>query len=905
MLPHFLAGSYQRYKEDTTVFTTWLSKTAMTCGYKPGDLTQQESVPPKVLSDSSNGRTTSARLKGRARKEAKAAGQTPKAPVSNSESPRTPIAKYAVTAKDLLRQAEVVAASVKPRVQMPFGVLRVVERAVDARQRCSAWFQKTGVMQDAASTERHLHFIDVLQSALGILKPCCETSTPNRQAQTQDAKSTSSTSAVLGVPRDSLSNRFQALGVEDVEDVLDITVADCGAMKAKQSSKKESACEVFELDLNNEIDSTFDVFCFFEDLHRIQDFLKETWKSYKAGKVDLLTATATTNAAIRLVSQAEEDIIATKPQAFSKPKSYKAIAAVIFYVESLRRGEDSVAGSGYPSVEALKITPFDEFLYLPTARILMKFERIASFKVAYPQPIPPIKMSYLALPELLQTPEIQRWDKEDEFLSQHLMDQWFFEDIRKAIAQTRGMEPPVMDELSQGFRKLSREGEVSTWIVFGSRVLLDIQEILGDEIVRSHKETRAAAKDVTNVLGFKTLDDGRLAPFQGLGERWKTPDAGQVTKLDDLARIWIVENLMGRTRDMWMEKSGGLATDGFLSMDELDPEMRKHVEAQMRAKYKDYDEGPSPEVVAKIKAYGPLKAIQPNKDSDFIHTHNPLYCGTLAFQLAIDREQAGISLANHHTSIFAVAHLYNALRQLDVLEERWMDMEKIIDLHIKFLFAGQLPTTPKDFHSRCCLQLGVSAQNFARNQRPGHMLRMWGAGKRGGPQIPCTKTTDIFRQYFAGKESADRCLYQLKTLTMDEEGLKSTPSNKSIPRRQLSPLQFLTRLQDWLPQVVSNMNIDYITMTRTCNRLLRRLRAKINDEMDGLYAESRVNEDSNEPMHVIMVMSVLQDAADAEFVKTEVIRDRKQVLPKSWTGPQMELAGKVMDGFLGELEERR
>ena len=903
MLPQFLSGSYQRYKEDTTVFTTWLSRAAMTCGYKSPNLTQQELAPPKVLLDSSNGKTASARLKGKARKEAKAAGQIPKVPANNSEPSRIPTVKYAVTANDLLRQAEVVAASAKPRIQMSSGILRVVERAIDARQRCAAWFQKTGVEQDAASTERHLHFIHVLQSALGILKPCYATSTPKRQAQTQEGKSRSSSSTASGIPSDTLSNRFEALGVEDAEDVLDIDVVDCGALKAKSTSRKESSYEVFELDFDDEIDITFDIFCFFEDLHRIQDFVKETWKGYKAGKIDLLTATITTNAAIHLVRRAEEDIIATKPEVFSKPRSYEAIAVVIFFAESLGRGDDPPAGLISTSAESLKITPFDDFLYLPTARILMKFERLASFKIAYPHPVPPIKMSYLTFPELLQTPEIQRWDKEDEFLSQHLLDQWFFEDIRKGLAQTRETEAPVMDELSQGFRKLSREGEVSSWIVFASRVLLDIREILGNEIVRSYNETCVAAKDVTNLLGFRNMGDGTWAPFQGLGERWKALDAGQVSKLNDLADIWIVKNPMPEVRDMWMARSGGQVTDAFFSLDDLDPEASKDVKEKLRAKYEWYGDGPTPETIAKGKAHGPLKPIQPNKDSNFLHTHNPLYCGMLAFQLAINREQAGLSLANHHASIFIVAHLYNALRQLDVLEERWMDMEMIIDLHIKVLFAGHLPTTPRDFHSRYCLQLGISAQYFARNQRPNP--RLWAASKRKGPQIPCTKTTDVFRQYFAGKETADRCLHQLETIIMDEEGLKSTSTNKTVPRRQLSPLQFLAQLQDWLPQVFLSMNVDYITMTKTCNRLLRRVRAKINSEMDGLYADSRVNEDSNEPMYIVMVMSALQEANDADYVKTEVIKDRKQILPKSLTGPQLEIAGQVTKAFLRELSGRR
>lgn len=79
------------------------------------------------------------------------------------------------------------------------------------------------------STERYLHFIGVLQSALSTLKPCCAASASNRQAQTEEGKSKSCTSAAAGLHRDSLSNRFEGLGVEDVEDVA---VADIGSARS-------------------------------------------------------------------------------------------------------------------------------------------------------------------------------------------------------------------------------------------------------------------------------------------------------------------------------------------------------------------------------------------------------------------------------------------------------------------------------------------------------------------------------------------------------------------------------------------------------------------------------------------------------------------------------------------------
>lgn len=59
----------------------------------------------------------------------------------------------------------------KPKIEIPQGVVRVVQRAIDARKRCAAWFQKTGVHDEDGSTARHLHFVGALEKALSTLHP--------------------------------------------------------------------------------------------------------------------------------------------------------------------------------------------------------------------------------------------------------------------------------------------------------------------------------------------------------------------------------------------------------------------------------------------------------------------------------------------------------------------------------------------------------------------------------------------------------------------------------------------------------------------------------------------------------------------------------------------------------------
>ena len=60
---------------------------------------------------------------------------------------------------------------------------------------------------------------------------------------------------------------------------------------------------------------------------------------------------------------------------------------------------------------------------------------------------------------------------------------------------------PAVDELSKRLYQLRREAGVSTWIVFGARVLLDIRDILGEQTPRAHRE-----KVAVRHASFKTRD---------------------------------------------------------------------------------------------------------------------------------------------------------------------------------------------------------------------------------------------------------------------------------------------------------------------------------------------------------------------------------------------------------------
>jgi hypothetical protein len=172
-----------------------------------------------------------------------------------------------------------------------------------------------------------------------------------------------------------LTNRFQNLAVEEPPDVDESEIPE------------DNVNSTYELEEESEeTKMSLMIFCFFEDMHRLQDFLHDIWKSYKPGKLDLMTASLITHSAVDIVRQSEEEIFAAAPKLFSKKRSYNTIAIAIFYADALSQGQDPEAKT--KSNESLCPTPFDDFIYLSAAKILMQFDYLSAMPSppSYPMP---------------------------------------------------------------------------------------------------------------------------------------------------------------------------------------------------------------------------------------------------------------------------------------------------------------------------------------------------------------------------------------------------------------------------------------------------------------------------------------------------------------------------------------
>lgn len=70
-----------------------------------------------------------------------------------------------------------------------------------------------------------------------------------------------------------------------------------------------------------------------------------------------------------------------------------------------------------------------------------------------------------------------------------------------------------------------------------------------------------------------------------------------------------------------------------------------------------------------------------------------------------------------HLSIFVTAHLYNALRQLNLVEIQSPEFERIIDLHKGAIFANDVPVTPADMYRRMAYRTGLTGNQKRFNQK--------------------------------------------------------------------------------------------------------------------------------------------------------------------------------------------
>ncbi|KAI5356921.1 hypothetical protein Slin15195_G090200 [Septoria linicola] len=799
----------------------------------------------------------SQRLKGKVRKLAKQAGSG-SAPLAPARPARS--VTYMMSTNELVARVQAVVQSPK-RPALPAGICSVLERAIAARQRCAQWYKDSGAHVEA--NDGHLHFIEILRNAFNALS----------------AKDTGGGVAESAHSQVDLSNIFEALEVQEVDDEFPVIAVDVSTSSMNPSAARE----------------TYELFCFVDDLHTIQGDIQAIWRRFAKGEVDIKVANIVTQAGLDVVKRLEQEHSGRNNSCGHHGSKHPHInlAMPVFYTESYMNGEDP--DEILNTVKSLEHRAFHDFLYLPTTRTLMKFADVAyklKDQVAWPLPVFPMRFGYISRPELLELPGYKQQEDDDELLTQILHDVYLIDDSRK-IARDHGMDyrgtlPILQDEFAKSARTLWETGRVSTYAVFTSRIVLDILEIYGSSdqppFATQLKDDCMRAADT---MEFVTDDLGRLDTKE---VRWLTKDQQLIMDLHRRITLQIPDKAFPQFKEYFLKGYAKHPRSG--PIEDMPPEFQAAYRQRMIERGEDPDDGPSEEH-RRNAAKMDLEPIEPSQQHDFLQTQNALYCGSLSLQLMCLLEEAGISLANHHLSIFATAHLYNALQQLSLTEIKWPDFERIIDLHTEALFANDVPKTAADCYRRMAYRTGYSGASRTFDKKKPWKFRTGAASAS-------------LRQLVDSKDGLEHALLQLETQIDNhatQQAVRKPKKSTTTPgrRRQLNPAQIMSRFQQYLPivLVLKDMDLNYITLTKTCNALIKAIRAALRSELGIHIPTSQAIGESNDHSVVAVVLLVL-----GENQSKAAVHERKKSKAAFEGSPELQVACKAFEAFFNDHAKR-
>lgn len=520
-LPEYLLGTYRRYKSDTSTVATWIAEEASKRGYKAGNAVQREA--PKTA--------PSQRLKGKARKEAKAGGS-----INQSSAPAAPRMHYKISLDDFEGVAQFIAGLTKPKVTVPPFVLRAAASAIKARERCSAWFQKKSYDDQTLrhNNERHAHFIRVLERVVEILKPC---SAKKPKEEPPEKGETNMSNDV-----EKTTTMFSLLEVEmpSLEDEEDVVHTPSGPIDQGRKPAKDKENAFYELDEPEEDVLPFVLFCFFEDVHQVGQIIRDIWEEYKAGQINIMTASVVTNTAIDLVRKTEDEMTA----AYSQLSTYWPIAENMLQVLAANHGDPSS-----PEIfENPELQNLVQYVYMPAYTMLYRFQqnsqnrRFPMWRDVYNHEFTGTSRSSLSSTE--------RFLEDQATLLQTLPE----------ICLLGGKKHPfpAEDELTRGIRMVIRGGNIDFWLVFACQVFLDIHHIFNDEVGRAFDDLTVRAKNLkANLTSYFEFSRNMSI------ENWAQQNEMALHQILEGVDKWILKDGMAELRQAHPEVIANIPTPPY------------------------------------------------------------------------------------------------------------------------------------------------------------------------------------------------------------------------------------------------------------------------------------------------------------------------------------------------------
>ncbi|EPQ25929.1 uncharacterized protein PFL1_06603 [Pseudozyma flocculosa PF-1] len=321
-------SAYWLYKRDTDRCASWLATTALSLGFPRKRFTAAEVDPRKkvstftVSSGCSHGGPTDA----------------------------MPQYRYVLRIPQFIELARYIA---DKRHAVPPAKLRLIRRCISRRIAYLKAFEDQGQLCD-----KHVYFVEVLAEVFQILQPCEETDKDeggngDNEEHPQQAAGWKKIRAKRGAKKRGRSQHRAKAYSEPRTDSsgddassghlfgrLHLFAESDGERGSSEDEDTDSdAGETLLYRIEDNVDEALCAFmAFYTDLNDVRAFLRQLWSDYRQRKMDLVTASLTTNTAFQLVAKAHNDIVERYRDLFADPSAI--LEALFDYALDLPAGKD-------------------------------------------------------------------------------------------------------------------------------------------------------------------------------------------------------------------------------------------------------------------------------------------------------------------------------------------------------------------------------------------------------------------------------------------------------------------------------------------------------------------------------------------------------------------------------------
>lgn len=471
MLPESLKNAFQLYKRDTNAIATWLANTANNNGH-PGN---------------TNGKEARGRLKGKARKQAKAAAADTNEEVSSSNKKQT----YLLHLRDFVPLATFIAA-VEPQIEVPLFMAVTIDRVIEVRRTVSRIMGTKDENTDEESNASHLHFVGVLEEVRDILSQRMGVDTIDISSLQIGPADTDTNSTADDDNENASRNPFDILNLyETTEQVQDPAEAAPHSeliveYEPEPQDKYDEACLAF-MSLLKAV------------LHQRQK-VNELWHNYSIGNIYLGPAAIGTNEAIEICRRMEEDVASV----INKETSVSHLLKVVFTIMCQLEGQDlKLPGRGkgpnFDTYENASLTMWN------VSRILQQF--ILDNSQGSLSIYDGSRGWYDETLDNVSSTNRQKYYQDDRALSEILSDIRVF----GIVSDKKTIE----DEFTRGVHTLLDTEEVTLWQCFGAQIYLDVLRKLQGNLDLAWSEMAGTSAVIKSSLASALEEPGdiRLVEF--------------------------------------------------------------------------------------------------------------------------------------------------------------------------------------------------------------------------------------------------------------------------------------------------------------------------------------------------------------------------------------------------------